>query len=81
MLERERTTFHNNGTSSMLTNGREIQERVNSTRDSVSMLKEISILSHTWEDTDTSTSLIAIRLSSRPETEEDLKDGTSINNP
>jgi hypothetical protein len=65
----------------MLTNGREIQERVNSTRDSVSMLKEISILSHTWEDTDTSTSLIAIRLSSRPETEEDLKDGTSINNP
>jgi hypothetical protein len=81
MLLRERTTFLNNGTSSMLTNGREIQERVNSTRDSVSMLKEISILSHTWEDTDTSTSLIAIRLSSRPETEEDLKDGTSINNP
>jgi hypothetical protein len=67
--------------SSMLTNGREIQERVNSTQDSDSMLKEISTLSHNWEDTDTSTSLIAIKFPSRPETEENLKDGTSINNP
>jgi hypothetical protein len=45
MLVKERTMFLNNGTSSMLTNGREIQEKENSTRDSVSMLKEISILS------------------------------------
>jgi hypothetical protein len=45
MLEREQAIFLNNGMSSMLTNGREIQEKENSTRDSVSMLKEISILS------------------------------------
>jgi hypothetical protein len=44
MLVRERTIFHTNGTLSMLINGREIQEKENSTRDSVSMFKEISIL-------------------------------------
>jgi hypothetical protein len=35
----------NNGTLSMLTNGREIQRRVNSTNTSVFMLKDHSILS------------------------------------
>jgi hypothetical protein len=65
----------------MLTNGREIQERVNSTRDSVSMLKEISTLFHNWVAADTWISLIVLKLSSRQETEEKLKDGTSINNP
>jgi len=47
------TESTNNGTLSMLTNGKENQERVNSTRSSVFMLKEISILFHNCLRTDT----------------------------
>jgi hypothetical protein len=64
----------------MLTNGREIQRRVNSTRDLAFMLKEISISSQDWEDRDTS--MLSTETSSlRPEMEERLKFGGSINNP
>jgi hypothetical protein len=66
--------------SSMLTNGREIQRRVNSTNASAFMLKETSILSPNLEEIDTSMSLMVVKLSSRPEMEENLKNGTSINN-
>jgi hypothetical protein len=80
MLVRERTMLLTNGMSSMLINGREIQERVNSTRDSVCMLIEISSLSHNFLDTDTSNKQIALIFLLSPETEENNKYGTSINN-
>jgi len=42
----------NNGTSSMLMSIQRSQRRVNSMKTSVSMSKEISILSHRWHQTD-----------------------------
>jgi hypothetical protein len=73
----ERST--NSGMSSMLTNGREIQRRVNSTKTLVCMLKDHSTLSPNLEDTDTST-LLEETSSLRLEMEEHLNNGGSINN-
>jgi hypothetical protein len=78
MPVRETTIFLNNGMSSMLINGREIQERENSTRDSVSMLKEISILSQEWDQEDTSIFSPTDTSISRLETVERLKPSGSI---
>jgi hypothetical protein len=63
----------------MLTNGREIQERENSTEDLVSMLTEHSASFHNWDHADTSI-LLEEDSSSRPQMEEKLNTGTSINN-
>jgi hypothetical protein len=78
MLEREQAIFLNNGMSSMLTNGREIQERVNSTNASACMLKEISILSQEWDQEDTSIFSPTDTSISRLETVERLKPSGSI---
>lgn len=78
MENMERST--NNGTSSMLMNGRESQERENSTKTSVSMLRETSTLCHNCQTTDISTSSTTETLLSRLPTQERLKLGTSIRN-
>jgi len=62
----------------MLINGRETQERENSTQDSVSTLIEHSTSFHNWEEEDTLISLAALKLLSRPEMVENLKTGGSI---
>jgi hypothetical protein len=67
--------------SSMLINGREIQERVNSTEDLAYTLKEISTLFQEWELVDTSIFSQAETSISRPETEERLKSSGSIKRP
>jgi hypothetical protein len=73
--------FTNNGISYMLTTGRESQPRDNSTRDSDSTSKEISTLSHLSQIRDTLISSTTETWSFRFQTEEELKSGTSINNP
>jgi hypothetical protein len=65
----DRTRFLNNGISSMLNTGREIQRRENSTRDSDCTSKDHSILSQEWVDTDTLV-LLTESSSSRPEMED-----------
>jgi hypothetical protein len=45
------------------------------------MLTEPSTLSQEWENTDISISSTTETWQSRPETEEEPKNGTSINNP
>jgi hypothetical protein len=80
LLEIEITKSTNNGILSMLMNGRENQPKVNSTRDSGFMLKEISTLSQLLKIKDTSISSTTEIWSSRLEMEEELKSGTSTNN-
>jgi hypothetical protein len=70
----------NNGISSMLINGRENQLRDNSIRDSVSTLREISTLSQNFQTTDTLISSTTETWSSRFQTAEEPKSGTSTNN-
>jgi hypothetical protein len=70
----------NNGISSTLINGRENQLRVNSIRDSVSMLKETSTLSHNFQTIDTLILSTTGTWLSRLRMEEEPKCGTSINN-
>jgi hypothetical protein len=67
----------NNGTSSMLMNTQRNQRRENSTRTSVSMLKDHSTLSLNWRKTDTLISSTTRTLLSRPEMEERVNHGTS----
>jgi hypothetical protein len=69
----------NNGTLSMKMNTLKSQRRENLTRSSVSMLIEISTLSHSCQTTDTLTSSTTETWSSRQEMEERPKSGTSIN--
>jgi hypothetical protein len=69
-----------NGMLSTLTNGRVNQRRENSTKTSVFMLRDHSTLFLKWEEADTST-LLEETWSSRQEMEEELNNGTSINNP
>jgi hypothetical protein len=79
MENMERST--NNGTSSMLMNGRESQERENSTKNSVYMLRETSTLCHNCQTTDTSTSSTTETLLSRLLSKiEGPRSGTSIRN-
>jgi hypothetical protein len=70
----------NNGTSSMLTNGKVNQEKENSTKTSVSMLKDHSISSHNYHPTDILISLTTETLSLRQRTEETLRHGGSTKN-
>jgi hypothetical protein len=71
----ERST--NNGTLSMLTNTQRSQRRVNSTRTSVSMLRDLSTLSQKWDKTDTLISSTTETWLSRLKTEETPKFGGS----
>jgi hypothetical protein len=66
---------------SMLINGRVNQPRDNLTKTSVSMLREISILSQDLVERDTLTLSTTRTLPSRLETEEDPRFGTSTKNP
>jgi hypothetical protein len=75
-----REQFTSNGILSMLINGRENQRRVNSMRDSDSMLKETSTLSHNFQTTDTLILSTTGTWSSRHQMEEKPNSGTSINN-
>jgi len=70
----------NSGTSSMLMNGRENQLRVNSMRNSVSLLKEISTLFLNYQKTDTLILSTTETWLLRHQMEERLKSGISINN-
>jgi hypothetical protein len=54
MFKIDKTRLLNNGILSTLINGREIQRKVNSTRDSVYMSKDHSISSQDWVKRDTS---------------------------
>jgi hypothetical protein len=82
-LESQDTTerFINNGTSCMLINGRVNQLRVNSTQDSVFTLKETSMSFQPYQVEDILTSSITETWSSRFLMEDQLKNGTSTNNP
>jgi hypothetical protein len=68
------------GMSSMLMNMRRSQLRVNSTRSSDFTLRETSTLSQHCQEAECSTCLITETWSSRLETEESNKSGTSTNN-
>jgi len=70
----------NNGTLSIQRTGKENQAKENSTKTSVSMLKEISILSLAYQREDMLTSSEET-WSSRHRMVEDLNSTTSINNP
>jgi len=70
-----------NGTSCTLTNGRVNLKRVSSMRNSVFMLKEISMLFLNCQITDILISLTTEIWSLKHQTVEDTKSGTSINNP
>jgi hypothetical protein len=69
------------GELSMLMSMKENQLRDNSTRSSDFTLKETSMLSQHFQTTDTLISSTTETWSSRQETEERHKSGTSINNP
>jgi uncharacterized protein YjcR len=80
LSETKTTKSTNNGMSSMLINGRENQLRDNSIRDSDSMLREISTLSQNFQRTDILISSTTETWSSRFQTVEEPKSGTSTNN-
>jgi hypothetical protein len=71
----------NNGTSSMLMNGRVNPAKVNLTKSSVSMSKEISTLFLNYQTTDMLKFTTTETCLSRHQMEEDNKSGISINNP
>jgi hypothetical protein len=80
LSEIKEVPFINNGTSFTSMNTRENQERENSTKDLVSMLKETSTLFLNFQKTDTSRSMTTGTSQSRLLTEEDNRFGISTNN-